>query len=173
MSEKNVEKNGGNKLKVILIILCLIMIVGGGAFGSYLVLSKKDNNGNNQGNNQGNINVNMNNNNLNNNNMYRPPVSEYTYDLGEFLLNLSDTEARRFLKARIHVGFNNKKMLKELESKKAVILDSINTVIRAKKHTDFSPEGTEKIKIEILNKINPMFEEGLCDNIYFTEILVQ
>lgn len=169
MSEKKVEKSGGNKLRIILIILCLIVIIGGGAFGSYLVLSKKNNNGNNQGN----INVNMNNNNFNNNNMYRPAVSEYTYDLGEFLLNLSDTDARRFLKARIHVGFNNKKMLKELEAKKAVILDSVNTVIRSKKHTDFSPEGTEKIKVEILNKINPMFKEGLCDNVYFTEILVQ
>lgn len=172
MSEKKVEKSGGNKLRIILIILCLIVIIGGGAFGSYLVLSKKNNNGNNQGN----INVNMNNNNFNNNNnnnMYRPAVSEHTYDLGEFLLNLSDADARRFLKARIHVGFNNKKMLKELEAKKAVILDSVNTVIRSKKHTDFSPEGTEKIKVEILNKINPMFKEGLCDNVYFTEILVQ
>ncbi|GAA0724122.1 flagellar basal body-associated FliL family protein [Clostridium malenominatum] len=169
MSEKKVEKSGGNKLRIILIILCLIVIIGGGTFGSYLVLSKKNNNGNNQGN----INVNMNNNNFNNNNMYRPAVSEYTYDLGEFLLNLSDADARRFLKARIHVGFNNKKMLKELEAKKAVILDSVNTVIRSKKHTDFSPEGTEKIKVEILNKINPMFKEGLCDNVYFTEILVQ
>lgn len=169
MSEKSLEKTNSNKMRIILIVLCLIVIVGGGAFGTYMFLSNKNAKGNPQMTQNPNINANMN----TNNNFYRPAVSKYTYDLGEFLLNLSDTDSQRFLKAKIHLGFNNKKMLKEIEKKKPVIIDSINTVLRAKKHDDFSTKGTEDIKVELLNKINPIFENGLCDNVYFTEILVQ
>ncbi|PRR77524.1 flagellar basal body-associated protein FliL [Clostridium liquoris] len=175
MSEKNIENKKNNKLKAIIIILLALIVVGGGAFGGYMLFSgKKPKTPANQmspantqqANNQQANNVSVNNGGNGN-------VSTYTYDMGEFLLNLSDENEKRFLKATISLGYENKKLTKELDSKKPAIKDTINSVIRSKKAKDFSTKGTEDIKAEILNKINPMFKNGRCDSIYFQEILVQ
>ncbi|WP_027624823.1 flagellar basal body-associated FliL family protein [Clostridium lundense] len=176
MSEKNIENKKGSKGKTIVIIILVLVIVLGGAFGGYMIFSKKKNatqanavppaNNQQAANGQANVNVNM-------NNQLRPATSVYTYDMGEFLLNLSDEDGKRFLKAKVFLGYENKKLLKELETNQAAIKDSINSVIRSKKAKDFSTKGLEDIKLEILNRINPMFKNGRCDSVYFPEILVQ
>lgn len=176
MSEKNIENKKGSKLKTILIIVLLVIVVSGGAFGAYMIFSKKKAdtpanavppaNSQQAVNGQGNVTVNM-------NNQVMPATSVFTYDMGEFLLNLSDEDGRRFLKAKVFLGYENKKLLKELEANAPAIKDSINSVIRAKKAKDFSTKGLENIKLEILNRINPMFKNGRCDSVYFPEILVQ
>lgn len=177
MSEKNIENKKSSKFKIILIILLAIIVIGGGTFGGYMVFSKKkantQTNAMPQANNQQINNQQGNNVNVNMNNALSPVASKYSYDMGEFLLNLSDEDGRRFLKAKISLGYDNKKLLKELDANKEAIRDSINSVIRAKKAKDFSVKGTEDIKVEILNRINPMFQNGRCNNVYFPEILVQ
>ncbi|KAJ49921.1 flagellar basal body-associated protein FliL [Clostridium tetanomorphum] len=172
MSENNVENKKGGKLKLIIIILLIVVIIGGGAFAAYMLLF---NNKKNQipANSATSINnQQMNNANLNNNG-FRPAVSDLTFDMGEFLVNLSDEEEKRFLKTKVVLGYENKKLTAELEKKKPILIDAINTVLRSKKSKDFTQKGTDNVKLEILNKINQMFENGRCDNVYFTELLVQ
>lgn len=176
MSEKTAKEGKGKKtFKTIIIIIIVVLAISGGAFGGYMLVNK--NNSQASGGNTQVVN-----NNLSTqapstqtiaNGTMQPVISEFTFELGEFLVNLSDEGEKRFVKANIYIGHSNKKLAKELEGKTPMLRDAINSVLRAKKAKDFTPKGTEDIKLEILNRINPMFKEGRCESIYFNEILVQ
>jgi flagellar FliL protein len=98
-----------------------------------------------------------------------------TMELDEFLVNLADEGKAHYLKTKIVIGYRdgNENLKKELETKKPVIRDSVNNVLRTKKTTDLKPEGEEVLKKELLDKINGALNFGKVTNVYFPEILVQ
>ncbi|NME94907.1 flagellar basal body protein FliL [Clostridium cochlearium] len=169
MSENNVEKK--SKIKIVIMVVALLILVGGGAFAGYYFSQKgKQANNTPQPNNQqmaSSVNVNQ------NSGYVRNIVPSNTFEAGEFLVNLSDEESRRFVKTKVYLGYENKKLAKELEQKKPIILDAINSVLRSKKSTDFNEKGVEKIKLEILEKVNTVFQNGRCETVYFTELIIQ
>jgi len=172
MSERIEEPKSG-KGKIIIGIVIALVIVGVGAFLAYSNFSKKKIS-NNQVNQQPPVQQQVVNQNMNNmNSQMAPIVPKFTYDMGELLINLSDDGGRRYLKISVTLGYENKKLAKELETKKQMLADAINSVLRSKQAKDFNPKGTEKIKEEILSKINVMFENGRCDTVFFPQILVQ
>lgn len=152
------EKKGNKALIIVVSILLLIIIVGGGTFGTYyFFFSKKDSKAaavktpENQ----------------------QLVVSSKTYSLDEMLLNLADEDGKRYIKVTIYIGYENKKLATEFEEKKHILRDAVGSILRAKKSKDFTAKGSEQIKQEILNKINPILTNGKADNIYFSGILVQ
>lgn len=154
------EKKSGNILTIIIIVLLAIIIVGGGAFAGYYIIFGKNSKSSVQ--------------------VTQLPaaaagtvVSSRTYNLGESVLNLADDTSTKYIKVTIYVGYENKKLDTEFDAKKAQIRDTVNSVLRAKKAKDFTPKGTEDIKKEILDRINPMLTSGRADNLYFYDILVQ
>jgi flagellar basal body-associated protein FliL len=165
MSEEKKEKKGG-KLKIILIVLLIIIAVGGGAFAGYYFFSKLNNN-------SAKTNALPVQTTANTTNVATSVVSGRTYSVDDFLVNLADEDAKRYLKVKVYLGYENKKMDKELDTKKPIIRDTINSVLRAKKSTDFTAKGTEDMKKEILQRLNPLFTNGQLDNIYFYDIIVQ
>ncbi|EJO5346015.1 flagellar basal body-associated FliL family protein [Clostridium botulinum] len=171
MSEKNVENKGGNFKKIIIAVIALV-VVGAGAFGGYMLWTKsqKPNNTNQMVGNNNIINSQQ-----TNNGMYPQQVivASKTYSLDEFLVNLADEDGKRFLKARIYIGYEEKKLDKELETKKPILRDAVIGVLRSKKATDINPKNIDKIKIEIINKIGPMLEKGRISSIYFDDLIVQ
>lgn len=100
-------------------------------------------------------------------------VSTLTFAVDDFLVNLSDEGGKRYIKVKVFIGYDNAKLSKELEIKKPIIRDAANSVLRAKKTTDFTEKGTEDVKKELLTRINPILSEGKANNIYFYEILIQ
>ncbi len=103
-------------------------------------------------------------------------IPEFTYSFEkEFLVNLSDTDSKRYLKATISLGYTSKKLTAELEEVTTVTIvrDSINSVLRSKKAADFTDHGTEDLKKEIITRINPLLKKGKVSEIYFNDILVQ
>ncbi|CDI49795.1 flagellar basal body-associated FliL family protein [Clostridium tetani] len=170
MIENSTEK--GSKLKIVIAVIALLVLVGGGTYGGYYLSQreKKVSNSIQQPNNQqvtNSVNINE------NSGYVRNVVPSNSFEAGEFLVNLSDEEARRFVKTRIHLGYENKRLAKELEQKKPIILDTINSVLRSKKSTDFNEKGVDKIKLEILNRVNTAFQNGRCETVYFTELIIQ
>lgn len=163
------EKVGGNgNVKLVIIIFVLsIVTVALGAAGGYYFFSKKG------------ITVNaMNTNNiLNNTNEGGTKASEYTAALkDEFLLNLADEGQKRLIKAKISVGYDNKKLTSEISEDKTVDImrDIINTVLRSKKAEDFKDEkAVDAVKKEILERINKVLKNGKATNVYFPQIIVQ
>lgn len=170
------EKNnkGGKDLKIVIIILLVILIIGGGVFAGYFFYLNKNGNGAKaQAVPQGQQ-VNYNQSNVNGqNNAPINVVSAKTYCLDEFLVNLADEDGKRYIKVKIYIGYESKKMDKEVEAKKPIMRDAVNSVLRSKKVKDFTPKGVEDIKMEILNRVNPVFTTGRADNVYFYDIVVQ
>jgi flagellar FliL protein len=158
MSEKPKKGNKeskGNIFKIIIIVLLALIVVGGAAFGGMYFAGKN-----------GSIPT------------EKPAksleITEITYSLDEFLVNLSDEDGRRYLKVKVFIGYEeNEEFTKELETKKPIIRDVVNTSLRAKKTTDFSASGVDTIKNELIASINPVLTKGKISHIYFNDILVQ
>jgi flagellar FliL protein len=145
----------GNILKIIIIVLLALIVVGGAAFGGMYIASKKAPSADSKS-------------------EKVVEVNEVTYSLDEFLVNLSDEDGRRYLKVKVFIGYEeNEELVVELETKKPIIRDLINTSLRAKKTTDFSATGVETIKAELIASINPVLTKGKISHIYFNDILVQ
>jgi len=161
MSEKpkkgNKESKGskGGIFKILIIVLLSLIVVGGAAFGGMYFAGKNSASATAQS-------------------TKVQETTELTYPLDEFLVNLMDEDGRRYLKVKVVIGYEeNKNLTAELETKKPIIRDVINTTLRAKKTTDFSATGVDAIKEELIASVNPVLTKGKISHIYFNDILVQ
>ena len=102
-------------------------------------------------------------------------VPDLTYLItNDFVVNLSDADAKRLVKLNITLGFTSSKLEVELKTKDSFIKDTVNSVLREKKAADFStPQGTDALKKEFMTRINPYLKAGKISAIYFNNILVQ
>ncbi|MCB2308771.1 flagellar basal body-associated FliL family protein [Clostridium estertheticum] len=151
MSEKPKK---GNSLKLVIIVLLGLIVVGGAAFGGMILAGKKGATPSNT--------------------TKAVETKEVTYSLDECLVNLTDSDAKRYLKVLVYVGYGeNEELSTELKEQKPVIRDSVIKILRSKKTTDFSDTGVDIIKKEIIAKINPVLTKGKIDHIYFNDLLVQ
>lgn len=168
MSEEKKEKVKGGSKKIIIFALVGILLLGGGGFaGYYFIFGKKAKTpesgipvaGQVQPAVQGAIqNV-------------VPPKLHVEFD--EFITNLADESGKKYIKVKVSIGYDNKKLAKEFEDKKQVVRDIINSVLRSKKSTDLTTKGVDDLKVEILNRVNPILENGRALNIYFSDIVIQ
>ena len=145
----------GNILKIVIIVLLLLVVVGGAAFGGMYFASKNKTGATNQ-------------------TTKVVEVNEVTYSLEDFLVNLLDEDSRRYLKVKVFIGYEeNEDLTAELQAKKPIIRDLVNTSFRSKKTTDFTATGVDSIKNELIASINPVLTKGKITHIYFNDILVQ
>lgn len=156
------EEKKSSKKTIIIIAVLALLTVGTGAFAAFLYFDKSNNKSNANATTK-NVTANA----------ATAPVSEKAFSADELVVNLADEGGKKYIKVNVALGYSNKKLDKELETKKPLIRDAINSVLRSKKAADFTPKGTEDMKKELLQKINPMFEKGQIENIYFSDILVQ
>ncbi|AGK97765.1 flagellar basal body-associated FliL family protein [Clostridium pasteurianum] len=167
MSEnKNANKaDGVSKIIIILLVLLIVLI---GAFGSYIFFfggaSK------------------LHADSASNNTVSALTITsadENTYSLDEAVVNLSDTDAQRYLKVKVSFGYDAKssKLKNELESetvnKKPILSDAVNGILRSKKSSGFTVKGIEDTKQQILNAVNPVLKNGKISHVYFEELVVQ
>ncbi|MBU3176398.1 flagellar basal body-associated FliL family protein [Clostridium estertheticum] len=151
MSEKPKK---GNSLKLVIIVLLGLIVVGGATFGGMMLAGKKG----------------------------ATPTStakavetkEVTYSLDECLVNLTDSDAKRYLKVLVYVGYGeNEELSTELKEQKPIIRDLVIKTLRSKKAADFDDSVVDNIKKELITKINPVLTKGKIDHIYFNDLLVQ
>ncbi len=159
MSENKNKKEGKSSkpLLITLIILLVIALAGGGIFAGMYFSSKGSAKANNS---QGVL------------------VEEATYSLDDFLVNLSDAEGKRYVKAKICISYdkNNKELDKELalERTKPILRDAALTILRSKKVEDFATiESTEAVKKELKEKMNSRITKGKIIEVYFPELIIQ
>ncbi|MFT5871351.1 MAG: flagellar FliL protein [Clostridium sp.] len=152
MSDKPKKRNTA---KIVIIVLLGLVVVGGAAFAGMYFLGNKGSTDTTK-------------------TAKVAEIIEVTYSLDEFLINLTDDEGRRYLKAGIFIGYEeNKKLTAEIETKKPIIRDVVIATLRLKKTTDFSDTGIDVIKQELIAKVNPILTKGKISHIYFNSILVQ
>jgi flagellar FliL protein len=151
MSEKPQKSN---IIKIVIIVVLLLVVVGGATFAGVYFIGQK-----------------------NLGTTAKPAkvveVTELSYALDEFLVNLSDEDGR-ILKVNVFISYEeNEDLAAELVLKKHIIRDAVNTSLRSKKSTDFSATGVDSLKKELIAIINPVLTKGKISHIYFNDIFIQ
>ncbi|MGE5654547.1 MAG: flagellar basal body-associated protein FliL [Bacillota bacterium] len=106
-------------------------------------------------------------------------------DLGEFLTDLADQSTRRFVKAKVVIGYPEVKIKKflsekkdpsleeELAAKDTEIKDLVFSVLRSKTADELKGEKVERVKQEIVTRINALLTSGKILAVYFSDIVIQ
>ncbi|APM38548.1 flagellar basal body-associated FliL family protein [Clostridium kluyveri] len=172
--ENKEKKNGGVGLKVILIVFFLVAAVGAGVFFGYSKFLSDKNTNSNENMTTSNVTQTQTQTQSGESSSYlQHVVSAKTFDLSEFTINLADEDGKNYLKVNVYLGYDSKKLTDELTEKTPIIRDAIIEVLRTKKVEDINDKNMDNIKIEIIQRINPMLEKGKINNVYFSDILTQ
>ncbi|CBG40359.1 flagellar basal body-associated protein FliL [Helicobacter mustelae] len=91
-----------------------------------------------------------------------------------FIVNLVTQSGRRYLKTSITFELSNPKLQQEVEQKTSILQDIIIDVLSSKSIEEIvTTKGKERIKDEILQRVNQILVDGYMKNIFFTEFVVQ
>lgn len=105
-----------------------------------------------------------------------PPVPHHTYDMGDYVARLADTEETHYVKiTKLAVVYNAEKYEKvvaEIGERRAQIEDIVNTILIGQTMEVGTVEGKEALRREIVEKINAILREGKIEDVYF-QIIVQ
>jgi flagellar protein FliL len=100
-----------------------------------------------------------------------------TMNLDSFLVNLADEDATRFVKVTFRLGLSEAKLGEELAGDPVVLAatrDTILTTLCTKKSDDLiTPEGKEKLKKEIREKVSKVLPKGQVVEVYLIDFVVQ
>ncbi|ELF0494424.1 flagellar basal body-associated protein FliL [Campylobacter coli] len=95
------------------------------------------------------------------------------YPLDPFTLNLLSDSGSRYVKCTIELEQNTELLKPELDKKVAVIRDIIIRTLTAKTFEEVSTQkGKERLKDELVGKINEILTDGFIKNVYFTDFVV-
>jgi flagellar FliL protein len=99
-----------------------------------------------------------------------------TVNLEPFLVNLADKEASRYVKTSIRLLVPSKEAAETIAKGETLMprmRDTILTLLSTKTAEEMtSNEGKEKLKKEILEKVNEYLPEG-AEDVFFTDFVVQ
>jgi len=168
MAEENKEQEeqqqGGGKKKLIILLVVFLLFLGGGGGAAYkfLVLDKqKEKQEENKAEkiqeeirNVENLGI--------------------MFEVGTFVVNLADKDADRYLKVTIILEVENEQVKQEVEKRLPQIKDSITTLLFTRTSKELkTAEGVEKLKEEILRRVNAILPLGGVKNVYFTDFVIQ
>jgi flagellar FliL protein len=95
-------------------------------------------------------------------------------NLGDFVINLADTDVQRFVKVSITIEVANEKVQNQVNQYMPALKDAIVDLISSKYYKDIkTPEGRERLKIELLKRLNAILPQGGIKAVYFTSFVVQ
>ena len=175
--ENGVEKKSGINFKIVLITLLFLAAIGAGAYFGYNKFLKGSSKSPNvvAQNNSSSVQTQQTSSqgSSSSSSYLQQVVSKYTFDLGDFTVNLADEGGKNYLKISAYLGYDDKKLNEELTDKKPMIRDAVIDILRTKKVSDINPKYMDNIKMQIIQKINPMLENGRLNNVYFDDILTQ
>lgn len=95
------------------------------------------------------------------------------YPLDPFTLNLLSDSGSRYVKCTVELEQNGELLQPELDKKVAIIRDIIIRTLTAKTFEEISTaKGKERLKDELVGKINEILTDGFIKNVYFTDFVV-
>lgn len=97
------------------------------------------------------------------------------FDMDEFLVNLNNPGNQvSFLKTTITLELPNQASLREIESKMPRIRDTFQVYLREMRNSDLQGSaGLQRLRSELLMRVNGIMEEGKVNKVLFKEIVVQ
>jgi len=102
----------------------------------------------------------------------RTQETNYTYSMEEIIVNLK--EGNRYFKGVIALGYNLPRDQELITESAVQIRDSVLTVIRNKSAEELlEPKNEKKLKDQLRDEINKLFDEDIITDIYFADFLIQ
>jgi len=96
------------------------------------------------------------------------------YPMDQFIVNLLSDRGSRYLKITMDFELESEEMAQELDVKKPVFRHLIIRLLSAKTFEDIAtPKGKDRLKSEILDRVNEVLNDGEIRNIFFTDFVVQ
>lgn len=97
-----------------------------------------------------------------------------TYDLKSFIVNLAGGKGRRYLKATMSLELTDADVQKEIEKKLPQLRDEILTVLSGKTFEEVEDTlGKQRLRREIVTRVNRVLSTGKAERVYFTEFVIQ
>lgn len=97
-----------------------------------------------------------------------------TVELNPIVVNLAGTDARRFLKTRMVLELNDEKAAEDIKARSPQIYDLLIDVLSSYKVYDLTAAGgKERIRSEVLDRLNLLLPSGTVVNVYLNELVVQ
>ncbi len=156
VKEAGQEKKGLNPIILILVAVVVLAVAGGGFF--FLVMSKQ----NNAETQQEEVKEEK-----------KEPGIFYQFD-DPFIVNLAEVNAERYLKVNPVLEVDNEEVVEEINQKLPEVKDILITIFSSKTLDDVMPlAGKDRIKQEIMDKVNEVLTKGKVIGVYFSEFVIQ
>lgn len=98
----------------------------------------------------------------------------FNYPMKPFIVNLADQSGGRYLKVRFDLELDSKNLVPEVEQRLAQLTDSVIMLLSSKTYKDLaSYEGKDRMRREIILRLNSFLTTGSIRKIYFTEFVMQ
>jgi len=96
------------------------------------------------------------------------------YPMSQFVVNLLSESGSKYLKVILDIELDNPELSVEMDHKKSLVRDIIIRSLSSKTFEEVSTmKGKDRLKDEIVNKINDVLADGQVKNIFFTDFVVQ
>lgn len=99
----------------------------------------------------------------------------YLFSFDEaIIVNLAETNGQRYLKVNLQLEMSAEALREELTARRAQLLDLVISILSSKTIDEVSSTiGRNRLKREIIDKLNAEIVTGKIVNIYFTEFVIQ
>lgn len=96
------------------------------------------------------------------------------YPLEPFLVNLADVGRPRFFKVVVQLELDSSAAFPELDVLQPKVRDSLLTLLSSKGSADLATVADkERLRNEIIHRLNAFLSAGRVQEVYFTEFVVQ
>jgi flagellar protein FliL len=151
--EPEVKGKGGLKKWIIIVVVVLLALgaaVGGGMYVLNNVLGEKKDAAK------------------------APPIIGTMWNLEPFVVNLMDNGGERYLKVVMQFEVSDPTIIPELDLVKPRVRDSILDLLSSKTLADLADApGKQRLREEIILRVNNAISRGRIAKVYFTEFVIQ
>lgn len=161
------EKKSGGNMVLIIIVALLVLLLAGGGLAAYLLLSSggsstpqaqqaQGGGGSASGRSTNLLSI--------------GPI----YPMDSFIVNLLSESGSRYLKVSLDIELSSNRLASEMDTKRSVVRDIIIRTLSSKTFEEVSTlKGKERLKDEIVARLNEVLADGHVRNIFFTDFVVQ
>jgi len=150
INETEPKKGKGGAIKWIIIGMFVLLIVGAAVAGSIYFLTKPAGEKKEQ------------------------PTVGILWTIEPFIVNLAGNDSDRYLKVAMQFEVHNPALLHELDTVKPRLRDGIIDLLSSKSQMDLADSlGKQKLREEIIERVNEAITTGKISRVYFTEFVIQ
>jgi flagellar FliL protein len=101
-------------------------------------------------------------------------IESATWTMDPFIVNLVDNAGERYLKVAIELEVSDKNIIPELNRLKPKLRDNVLDLLTSKSYKDLvDMVGKQRLRDEIMMRLNSFLTGGKITKVYFTEFVIQ